>query len=83
MPERKLQRKYTIIWLIWGASFLAIEGRALITPAGGDTLSEQIWAYTENVGSFGYFSIGALLLWLLWHFSPLEKARKRLGPKDD
>ncbi|KKK61587.1 hypothetical protein LCGC14_3012830 [marine sediment metagenome] len=82
MPKRKLQRKYTVAWLIWGASFLAIEGVALMTSEGGDTLSEQVWSFQEHVGSVGFASVFALLGWLVWHFSPLEKARKRLGPKD-
>lgn len=82
MP-RKLQRKYTIAWIVWGLSFLALEGRALFTVKGGDTLSEQIWAYQEHLGSFGYATVFALLGWLAFHFSPAERARRRLGPSDE
>lgn len=88
MAKRKLQRKWKIFWSIFIAVpstiFVIAEGIALSTPEGGDTLSEQIWALQETgAGSFFAFLIPALLAWGAWHFSIFERARKRLGPKDD
>lgn len=78
--KRKLQSKYTIAWIAWGLGFVALEGLALYSAEPGDTLSEQVWAWTEHMGSFGFASVGALLVWLLFHFSPWEKGRRKHGP---
>lgn len=86
MTRRKLQRKYKIFWTLYlsigGALFVIVEGIALYTPEGGDTLSEQVWALQETgAGSIFAFLIPALFAWAAWHFSIFERARRRLGPK--
>ena len=82
---RKLQRKYKIIWgglaALAAVAFAAVEGVALYTPEGGDTLSEQVWALQEAYPNAVYASSGLVAAWLLFHFSPWGRARRRLGPK--
>ena len=84
MAKRKLQRKYKIAWAALAAlaavAFAAVEGYALWTPEGGDTLSEQIWAAQEAYPKTVYISGGLVVAWLLAHFSPWGRRRKRLGP---
>ena len=86
MP-RKLQRKYKIIWgglvALAAVAFAAVEGVALYTPEGGDTLSEQVWALQEAYPKITYALGGAAASWLLIHFSPWGRKRKRLGPRPD
>lgn len=78
---RKLKGKYTKAWAAWlvlvGGSFAVIEGLALRSPETGDTLSEHVWRWQESGGSFVYALILGGIAWLLYHFSPLEKGRKR------
>jgi hypothetical protein len=84
MGKRKLQKAYSIKWAIWvvhvAVSFAIIEGFALHSPEGGDTLSEHVWALQEHYGSIFYAMLYGGAVWGLWHFSIFEKARRRLGP---
>lgn len=70
----KINKKFRFLWYAWGISFVILECLAIIKSEPGDTLSEIIWDYRNHAGSFGYASIAALLLWLLYHFL-------REGPK--
>ena len=36
---------WTVLWLAWGAAFLAIELPAAFNRRPGDTLSEHVWAW--------------------------------------
>lgn len=36
---------YTLTWLLWGAAFFLVEGRALFSRRSGATLSEHIWTW--------------------------------------
>lgn len=65
--------KFTWAWVIWIVWFLVWEVWALIERArnpqeAGETLSEHIWWLRNVGGSFAYFMVGALALWLAYHF---------------
>lgn len=65
------------LWLAWAAAGLALELVALLRPAPGDTLSEQVWLLLaqRGVGKFLAWMLTAFLLWLAFHFV----TRGRLG----
>lgn len=59
---------YTVAWLVWIASFVAIEGAALKDARKGDTLSEHIrsWFGVTGEGSFPKLRRVALVAGLAW-----------------
>lgn len=59
--------KFTIAWIIWVVWFIFWEAWALIDKSEPETLSEHVWAL-RNAGSLGVFLVGALVLWLAYHF---------------
>lgn len=70
-----LDGNYTILWLIWGLLFAAIEGSALMNKKYGDSLSEHVWKWIGKKGyekPIGYKyrrgALGIFFLWLIWHF---------------
>lgn len=64
---------WTILWILWGVAFVAIEGVALIERKAGATLSEHIWKWFAVRGSRGggwtwkRVVLLAFLAWLLLH----------------
>ncbi len=70
-----LDGTYTMLWGIWIALFLAIEGAAIFNKQPGDTLSEHVWKW---IGKKGYakpsgwkwrrIALGGFLAWLVAHF---------------
>lgn len=68
-----MDSSYTLLWMIWGLFFLAIEGAALFKKDNG-TLSAHIWKF---LGLKGYTipkgykwrrgALGVFLLWLVAH----------------
>lgn len=68
---------WTILWLVWGAYFLVVEGWALLNSRGEDTLSEHVWAWLgyddRKVGPpsgserLRRFATLAFLAWLVVH----------------
>ncbi len=75
------------LWGLWIAAFFAIEGYALATGEGGDTLTEQL-QYVGGAGPW-LFSAGVVLFasWLVVHFAGpdsriWEWARKRREHKE-
>jgi hypothetical protein len=38
---------WTVLWLVWGAIFLAIELPAMWSRIRGGTLSEHVWTFLE------------------------------------
>lgn len=71
----KLNKKYTIAWILWMVGFLAIEYSALKDKRKGDTLSEHVWATigtktkTKTALMWGArIGLGVLFAWLVPHF---------------
>lgn len=62
---------FTILWLLWGAVFLIVEGSAIfITHKTSDTLSGTIWRWFSVKGghwTWKRFTLLGFLLWLLVH----------------
>jgi len=59
-------------WVIWIASFLAIEGRALLNAKDGDTLSEKIWMWfdieeRDSNWTGKRMTLLGSLIWLIGH----------------
>jgi len=69
MPWSDLD-KFTWAWIIWIAWFLFWETWSLIERAPGnkETFSDHIWALRNSGGSFAWFMVAALVLWLAYHF---------------
>lgn len=63
----KVRSPWTWLWVGWVLIFFAIEIPAILNDEPGDTLSEHVWGLI-SLGSFFLFAIGALLVWLLYHF---------------
>jgi len=64
-----LKTTYGVLWLLWLASFLAIELTALWTGHPEFTLSEWVWRLEKlgRVWSFARYFVAAFLLWLFFH----------------
>jgi hypothetical protein len=67
---------FTVGWLVWLASFVALEGVALFNHTDGDTLSEHVWSWFHvtdpHAGPLWIGSrvvLAAFLIWLLFHFT--------------
>lgn len=61
---------YTILWLLWGAAFVLVEGSAIFSHKAGNTLSETIWRwFSVKGGSWTWkrFVLLGFLAWLLIH----------------
>ena len=61
------KRPWVYLWIFWIGLFFAIEIPAILNDDSGDTLSEHVWA-TIKLGSFFWFAVAALLVWLIYHF---------------
>lgn len=64
---------WTILWLLWIASFLGIEGAALWNKQTGDTLSEHVWKWfsvkeKSTAWRLRRFGLLSFLAWLAAHF---------------
>lgn len=64
---------YTVLWLVWLAMFIAIEGQAFLYRVQGGTLSEHVWAWFSIKGKGAWwrarrFVLLAFLAWLTVHF---------------
>lgn len=65
--------KFTFAWIFWILWFLfweiwsLIERRKFANEAG-ETLSEHVWWLRNRGGTFAAFMVGALVLWLAYHF---------------
>lgn len=65
---------YTAAWLLWLASFFAIEGAALLTKSDGtQTLSEHVWSWASikhkgNGWRVRRLVLVAFLAWQALHF---------------
>lgn len=68
---------WALAWLIWVLAGVALELCALVRPAPGDTLSEQVWRVFSDAtfGKFAAWMLTAFLFWLAFHFV----SRGRLG----
>jgi len=72
----KLNRKYTIAWILWILGFAAIEFMAVKDKRQGDTLSEHVWSVigTNHKGSktalmwTARIVLGVGFAWLIPHF---------------
>ena len=65
--------RFTWAWLLWIVWFFVWEVYALTYRRGhpgeaGETLSEHIWFLRNSGGSFAFFLVTALVLWLVYHF---------------
>lgn len=65
---------WTVAWLLWGAMFLVIEGKALVDKDRGDTLSEHIWHWFRVKDKPGgwvarRYVLAAFLAWLSLHLT--------------
>lgn len=66
----ELADSYTILWLIWGAIFFAIEIPALIRKRRGDTLTDhQIWLRKWRVKGV---PVGLTLFIMFWSWLTLH-----------
>jgi hypothetical protein len=63
----KWKRPWIWLWLAWLALFLVLEFIAIINDEADDTLSENVWGFMSG-SSFVTFAVGALLIWLFYHF---------------
>ena len=61
------KKPWVWLWIAWGVLFFAIEIPAILNRDSGDTLSEHVWGLI-NLGSFFWFAVAAVLVWLLYHF---------------
>jgi hypothetical protein len=71
---------FTILWVLWLAAFVVVEGVALFNKEEGDTLSEHVWKWF-GIGEVGKprpeitgwvrarrFGLLAFMAWLTVHF---------------
>lgn len=70
----KLNKKYSIAWVIWILFFVVVEALAIIDKKKGDTLSEHFWKKFGIVDAEkkrnkkGLRLVGAaFLMWLVIH----------------
>lgn len=70
----KLNRKYTVAWILWIFGFLALEYAAKKDKRLGDTLTEHVWATigtkTKTKTALMWaarLGIAGLLVWLVPH----------------
>ena len=72
---------YTVLWLLWLAYFLVVEGVALFNSRPGDTLSEHVWLWFGTEWRKGQSPrersgwtqlrrvlLAAFMVWLTVHF---------------
>ena len=59
---------YTWGWAGWILYFVVLEGLAVLDDDPGETLSAHVVWVRNNIGSFAWFMIAGVLLWLLYHF---------------
>ena len=58
---------YTILWVLWGVYFAAVEGCALFGLGSRyGTLSQHLWHLQDKRGFWAWF-IPFILVWLLVH----------------
>lgn len=61
---------FTLLWILWGGAFAAIEGAALLSREPGATLSEHIWAWFHvrdaRPTRITWVLRGVLLAFLVW-----------------
>lgn len=62
-----MNETFTIAWIVIGLAALFLEITALLNPAKGDTLSENVWKWLRGK-PLRKFLLGAFLFWLLMHF---------------
>jgi hypothetical protein len=61
--------KFTWAWVFWLVWFFVWETWALVDrKAGGETFSEHVWALRNGGGSFAWFMVAAIAIWLAYHF---------------
>jgi hypothetical protein len=64
---------WTVLWLLWAAGFVAIEGVALVNDARDDTLSEHLrrWFRTDtHLGrSVWVATTGVFFGWFIVHIA--------------
>lgn len=58
--------KWSVLWILWLTSFLAIEIPAAFNDEEDDTLSEHVWMWIK--GLLGIVSVIGLLISLFLHF---------------
>jgi hypothetical protein len=63
---RSIDRTYLALWLVWIASFVAIETWAVRRDMKGDTLSEFVWALLATHPLLWILFL-AFLIWLGLH----------------
>ena len=70
-----MQKKYTVMWIVWILAFIGIEAAALRSDKLGDTLSEHVreWIGTGNPArTWSMWILRILtaggLIWLIPHF---------------
>lgn len=63
----RFNRPWVWLWIGWIVLFFAIEIPAILNGTPDDTLSEHVWGLI-SLGSFFWFVIAGLLVWLLYHF---------------
>ena len=71
----KLNKKYTLAWILWIIGFGVIEYSALKNKEKGDTLSEHVWKVagtkTKTKSALNWIiriGLGGLFAWLIPHF---------------
>lgn len=64
---------WTILWILWGVMFAAIEGVAIRNDARGDTLSEhlRLWFSTHDKRGRSVWLVvsGVFLAWFVTHIA--------------
>lgn len=74
----RINKRFTLGWIIWLFVFAAMEGAALLDPRPGDTLTEHIrvWFSLSNPTHWiGRGVLALFLAWLCWHFMYPRKPR--------
>ena len=71
----KLNKKYTVGWILWIIGFLGLEYAAIKDKRKGDTLSEHVWATigtkTKTKTALMWaarIGLAGLIAWLIPHF---------------
>jgi len=68
-----MNMEYTILWIVWLALFVVIEGFALKNKDPGDTLSEHVWKWFSITNKGKWHKVRRIglvifLTWLVLHF---------------
>lgn len=74
---RRLQRPYSIIYLVLGLLVTGVELFGVFQSERGDTISEHYWWVAEHTGGAAHLVAVGFLGWLAYHFLFQGKRSRR------